>query len=115
MSERPIKFTMADHTPASAALLLRRYAEATADNSRDWDNLQSIFEQFLTDAYNGGRAYLAERVEKLERALERIIGMCDCPDGDTGRCGNCGRPNGIPAIVACAERALTDDGLPREG
>lgn len=62
-----------------------------------------------------GLAALCRALIARDEALERIIGMCDCDDGNIGRCSNCGRPNGIPAIVACAERALTDDGKPREG
>ena len=51
--------------------------------------------------------------ETLKGALERIIGMCDVP----GICP-CGRPNGLPAIVSCAEAALyrthaKDEGEPK--
>jgi hypothetical protein len=49
----------------------------------------------MTDAMQG------ERERKLRAALERIIGMCDVPP----RC-TCGRPNGLPAVVACARSAL---------
>jgi len=34
--------------------------------------------------------------------LDRIVGMCDVPAECT-----CGRPNGIPAVGACAEAALS--------
>jgi hypothetical protein len=40
--------------------------------------------------------------ERLREALERIVGMCDVPS----RCGTCGRPNGIPAVVLCARAAI---------
>jgi hypothetical protein len=48
----------------------------------------------------------AER-DKARAALERIIGMCDVPP----RC-TCGRPNGLPAVTACASAAL--EGATRE-
>ena len=56
----PPRITMAEMTPADAAKFLRGLCELTAAQSRDWDSMQEIFEQILTDAYNGGKA-AAER------------------------------------------------------
>ncbi len=42
----------------------------------------------------------ADNLPPLE-ALQRIMDMC----GVAGRCA-CGRPNGLPAIVACARAAI---------
>jgi hypothetical protein len=42
-------------------------------------------------------------LDSAREALERIIGMC----GEVDRCA-CGRPTGIPALVSCARRALSD-------
>ena len=49
----------------------------------------------------------ADRLERYEAALHRIIGMCDVPP----HC-KCGRPNGLPAVVAVASRALRPEATP---
>jgi hypothetical protein len=56
MSEWPPRFRMAEMTPTEAAKFLRNLCEATVKGSGDWDNMQEIFAQFLTDAYKGGKA-----------------------------------------------------------
>jgi hypothetical protein len=55
MSDWPPRFKMAEMTPAEAAKFLRNLCEQTVKGSRDWDNMQEIFTQFLTDAYKGGQ------------------------------------------------------------
>jgi hypothetical protein len=45
---------MAEMTPATAAKFLRDLCEQTVRGSKDWDNMQAIFEQFITDAYTAG-------------------------------------------------------------
>jgi len=47
------------------------------------------------------------RVAELERALERIVGMCDAPT----KCV-CGRPNGLGAVVHCASAAIAASKVP---
>ena len=81
----------------------------------EWNEVAHAWDDYRSAATPEAIAALCRALIARDEALERIVGMCDCEDGNIGRCGNCGRPNGIPAIVACAERALTDDGLPREG
>lgn len=46
-------------------------------------------------------ALVADRA-RMAAALERIIGMCDVAP----QCA-CGRPNGLPAVVSCARKAIT--------
>ena len=49
------KFTVAEMTPAEAASFLRKLTELTADGSRDWGNLEKIFEDFISSAYKAGK------------------------------------------------------------
>jgi hypothetical protein len=70
----PLRFHMAEMTPADAAQFLRNACQTTAENSRDWDNLQAILEQFVTDAYKGGlaagRAAAEAEIARLEARFE---------------------------------------------
>jgi hypothetical protein len=43
----------------------------------------------------------ASIIEALTEALERVIGMCDV----SPTCA-CGRPNGLPAVISCANTSL---------
>lgn len=54
-AEWPPRFKMADMTPAQAAKMLRDLCELTVKGSRDWDNMQEIFESVITSAYKGGQ------------------------------------------------------------
>jgi hypothetical protein len=56
-------------------------------------------EKYLVE--KGMRRLAEARVGELEKALDRIAGMCDVPATCT-----CGRPNGLPAVVACAKTAM---------
>ena len=46
-------------------------------------------------------ATLRAQLAGVRETLDRVVGMCDVPP----RC-ECGRPNGLGAVVACAKRGL---------
>ena len=57
------------------------------------------------------RADLAAAAPLMLEALRRIVGMCDVGP----RC-TCGRPNGLPAVIACARAAIQSATAPtKEG
>lgn len=39
---------------------------------------------------------------KMEMSLKRIIGMCE-----VGPTCSCGKPNGLPAVISCAQKGLS--------
>jgi hypothetical protein len=62
------RFTMVDMTPEEAGKFLRNMCELTASQSRDWDNMQTMITQFLTDAYKGGKSAGIEAAAKAVEA-----------------------------------------------
>lgn len=56
-------------TPSEAAKFLRNLCELTACNTQNWDNMQAVFEQFITDAYKGGITNAANKVEGLDNSM----------------------------------------------
>jgi hypothetical protein len=76
----PPRFKMVDMTPAEAAKFLRDLCELTARQSRDWDNMQTMFAQFLTDAYKGGnRAGIEAAAKEADAHIARNeLGKTPC-------------------------------------
>lgn len=66
----PPRLHMATLTPAEHAKFLRGLIELTAKNSRDWDNIEQILAQYLTDAYKGG---VADERGRASRICETIL------------------------------------------
>lgn len=93
------------------AVLRTRYPEDTREPPRDRlrqalvDGWWSIEEQRAVASV--ALAASQREAEKMREALQRIVGMCDVPNACT-----CGRPNGIGAVVACANAALRPEVAP---
>lgn len=99
-------FTRDDPREDAAKLISARDAEwqARVDKLETTIKLQENMLRIYNEEFTkqGHRLFLVQaRVKKLEAALSRIVGM----SGDVDRC-KCGRPTGIPAIVACSRAAL---------
>lgn len=62
-------------------------------------NVQGLLKQVII-----GRKEADKQIAALREALDRVVGMCGNPTIE--RCA-CGRPTGLPAIVAYAGRALS--------
>lgn len=83
---------------------------ALADANMDAELIRRLRGAYSTIFERSLAAFAADRLESqatriatLSEALDRIIGMCAVAE----RCPQCGRPNGIGAVVSCARRALS--------
>jgi hypothetical protein len=70
-----MKLKFAPMTPEEAGHKLRQLAELTALNSRNWENMEQIFTQFITDAYKGGQETSRTQRDALVAALRKISAL----------------------------------------
>lgn len=83
-------------------------SQARETNLRWWLNsihaetTQDSVRRLTQEALASPAPDLVGVIKELSAALERINGMCDVPPACS-----CGRPNGLPAVVTCATKALS--------